>query len=60
MVKVSFTINLIISTSIGIAFYNDFERNAKTLYKQADMALYEAKEKGRNNYQIYKEKETGQ
>ena len=42
--------NMQISTSIGIAFYNDFELNAKTLYKQADMALYEAKEKGRNNY----------
>jgi diguanylate cyclase (GGDEF)-like protein/PAS domain S-box-containing protein len=42
-----------ISSSIGIAFYSDYEQDEKGLLKQADLALYEAKEKGRNNYQIY-------
>ncbi|MEH7179567.1 diguanylate cyclase domain-containing protein [Neobacillus vireti] len=47
--------NIQITTSIGISFYNDFQLDEKSLYKQADMALYQAKEKGRNNYQIYQD-----
>lgn len=47
-----------ITTSIGIAFYTNFNLDEKTILKQADIALYQAKEKGRNNYQIYQE-ETG-
>ncbi|WP_420912943.1 diguanylate cyclase domain-containing protein [Clostridium beijerinckii] len=40
------------TSSIGIAFYeNGLDDN--TLIKNADIALYKAKEKGRNNYQIF-------
>ncbi len=43
-----------ISTSIGICFAVDGGRaSAKILLKQADMALYRAKDAGRNNYQYY-------
>jgi diguanylate cyclase (GGDEF)-like protein len=43
-----------VTSSIGISFYNQFDLVEKTLFKNADLALYEAKKKGRNNYQIYK------
>ena len=42
-----------ISSSIGIAIYPDDGANAETLVKNADTALYRAKDKGRNNYQFY-------
>ncbi|RLP52427.1 MAG: EAL domain-containing protein [Ketobacter sp.] len=42
------------STSIGICFaVAGHKSSAKTLLKQADMALYRAKDAGRNNYQYY-------
>lgn len=44
---------LFISTSIGIAIYpNDGSDRAK-LFKSADVAMYHAKNYGRNNYQFY-------
>ncbi|MEE2729538.1 MAG: EAL domain-containing protein [Pseudomonadota bacterium] len=43
-----------ISTSIGICFALGGKRSdAKTLIKQADMALYRAKDAGRNNFQYF-------
>ncbi len=42
-----------ISTSIGIALYPSDGEDAETLVKNADAALYRAKEMGRNNYQLY-------
>lgn len=42
-----------VSSSIGIALYPDDGEDAETLVKNADAALYRAKEKGRNNYQLY-------
>jgi diguanylate cyclase (GGDEF)-like protein/PAS domain S-box-containing protein len=42
-----------ITTSIGVAMYPDEGADVKTLLKNADVALYQAKEKGRNNYQHY-------
>ena len=42
-----------ISGSIGIAFGNGFSHTADELLKNADMAMYEAKEKGRDNWQIF-------
>jgi diguanylate cyclase (GGDEF)-like protein/PAS domain S-box-containing protein len=43
------------TSSIGISFSSPVERNFKTLLKNADKALYQAKDAGRNNYKIYKE-----
>ncbi|NJR20773.1 MAG: EAL domain-containing protein [Richelia sp. CSU_2_1] len=42
-----------VSSSIGIALYPDDGEDAETLVKNADAALYRAKERGRNNYQFY-------
>ncbi|MBD1827330.1 EAL domain-containing protein [Microcoleus sp. FACHB-61] len=42
-----------VSSSIGIALYPDDGEDAETLVKNADAALYRAKEMGRNNYQLY-------
>jgi diguanylate cyclase (GGDEF)-like protein len=42
-----------ITNSIGIALYPDDGEDAETLLKNADIALYSAKERGRNNYQLY-------
>ena len=45
---------IFISTSIGISFsVSGRESNSKNLLKQADLALYRAKDAGRNNYQYY-------
>ncbi|MGB3265236.1 MAG: EAL domain-containing protein [Microcoleus sp.] len=45
-----------ISSSIGIAVYPNDGEDAETLVKNADAALYRAKEMGRNNYQLYTSK----
>lgn len=42
-----------ITTSIGISLYPYDGENMQTLMKNADLALYRAKEHGRNNYQFY-------
>ncbi len=42
-----------ISVSIGVAMFPRDGENFKELYKNADIALYSAKEKGKNNYQFY-------
>ncbi len=42
-----------ISTSIGIALYPHDGEDGETLIKHADSALYRAKEKGRNTYEVY-------
>ncbi|HHP7230087.1 MAG TPA: putative bifunctional diguanylate cyclase/phosphodiesterase [Xenococcaceae cyanobacterium] len=42
-----------VTSSIGIAIYPDHGTDAETLLKNADAALYRAKEEGRNNYQQY-------
>jgi diguanylate cyclase (GGDEF)-like protein/MYXO-CTERM domain-containing protein len=39
--------------SIGIAYFTDKEIEADALIKQADAALYRAKERGRNDYSVH-------
>jgi len=42
-----------ISSSIGISFYPEDGNNIYDLLKYADTAMYKAKDKGRNNFQLY-------
>jgi diguanylate cyclase (GGDEF)-like protein/PAS domain S-box-containing protein len=44
---------LFITTSIGISTFPHDGEDSLTLIKNADAALYRAKEQGKNNYQIY-------
>ena len=45
-----------ISASIGIAIYPDDGHDMETLLKNSDIAMYHAKETGRNNYQFFSAK----
>ncbi len=42
-----------ITTSIGISIYPEHAQDKASLLKFADTAMYKAKDKGRNNYQLY-------
>ncbi len=42
-----------VTVSIGVATYPQDARDATTLMKHADMAMYLAKEEGKNNFQLY-------
>lgn len=44
---------IFISPSIGISFYPEDGAETDTLVKNADTAMYLAKERGKNNYQFY-------
>jgi diguanylate cyclase (GGDEF)-like protein/PAS domain S-box-containing protein len=44
-----------VTTSIGISLYPQDTKEMETLVKQADTAMYYAKEQGGNNYQFYTE-----
>lgn len=46
-------IELIITVSIGISVFPMDGEDAETLIKNADTALYRAKENGRNSYELY-------
>jgi diguanylate cyclase (GGDEF)-like protein len=44
---------LFITSSIGISHYPDDAQDAETLLKNADTAMYGAKERGRDTFQLY-------
>ncbi len=45
--------HLHISASVGISLFPENGHDYETLYKNADTALYQAKDKGRNQYQFF-------
>jgi diguanylate cyclase (GGDEF)-like protein len=45
-----------VTASIGISIYPEDGLDEQTLTKNADIAMYQAKEDGKNNYQFYSEK----
>jgi diguanylate cyclase (GGDEF)-like protein len=54
--KSSFPLNhneVYITTSIGVSVFPEDGKDADTLMKNADTAMYRAKDEGRNNYQFY-------
>jgi diguanylate cyclase (GGDEF)-like protein/PAS domain S-box-containing protein len=46
--------DLHVTTSIGVSVYPDDGTDAETLIKNADTAMYQAKENGRQSYQFFK------
>ena len=46
--------DLYVTASIGVSVYPDDGVDAETLIKNADMAMYQAKENGRQSYQFFK------
>jgi diguanylate cyclase (GGDEF)-like protein/PAS domain S-box-containing protein len=46
--------DLHVTTSIGVSVYPDDGLDAETLIKNADTAMYQAKEHGRHSYQFFK------
>jgi diguanylate cyclase (GGDEF)-like protein/PAS domain S-box-containing protein len=46
---------IMITGSMGISIYPDDARDVKTLVKHADMAMYKAKQQGKNRYEFYTE-----
>ncbi len=45
--------SLRVTISIGISIYPSDGKDAKTMIRNADIAMYQAKKYGRNNYQIF-------
>ncbi|KGX91884.1 sensor domain-containing protein [Pontibacillus marinus] len=49
-------LTILVGTSIGISFYYGDEISEENLLKQADDALYEAKQRGRDRFRVYAER----
>jgi len=49
--------SLTITSCIGIALYPDHGADIDTILKNADRAMYQAKQTGQNHYQLYREAE---
>jgi len=47
--------DVVVTASIGISIYPDDATDASVLLKHADVAMYRAKDQGRNNYQFFTE-----
>lgn len=47
--------HIYVTMSIGISLFPDHGNDVKSLLKNADAAMFNAKQKGRNNYQFYTE-----
>ncbi|CAM3901598.1 EAL domain-containing protein [Mesobacillus thioparans] len=45
--------DIFISTSIGMSFYPEDGEDVEMLLRTADVAMYQAKKQGRNNFQVY-------
>lgn len=45
--------SLLVTPSIGVSFYPDDADNFETLLRHADLAMYAAKERGRNDYCLF-------
>ena len=45
--------NITLTASLGITLYPDDNTDAEALIRHADQAMYAAKEKGRNQYQVF-------
>jgi len=45
-----------IGTSIGISFFPDDSKSPEELFRMADVALYEAKKSGKNDFRLYNTK----
>lgn len=44
---------LVVTTSLGVSIYPDDSQDADTLIKHADVAMYRAKDEGRNSFQLF-------
>ncbi len=44
---------LFVTASMGVSIYPNDGIDAETLFKNADIAMYRAKDEGRNNFQLY-------
>ncbi|MFD1851676.1 EAL domain-containing protein [Oceanobacillus bengalensis] len=44
---------IVVTLSIGISIHSDFKLDLESMIKQADLAMYLAKEQRKNNYQLF-------